>query len=180
MDDYKNINKDNKEFTQPTMRFKPRTDLERIYETINLVCYGSVKKEGVIKQLKNLKLIEQGLDQKIIGLEDEDFPDYDCASFKKTKKQKDDDNDDKRKSSVNQENLQDSKKKLKKVPNNKTSKRKFVDNSQARLFRKELENKTHFKATTDFSILKSKDSYLIRIRYIIFFQFKFNFSTSKN
>lgn len=38
------------------MRFKPRTDLERIYEAINGYSFGRVNRDIVEKQLKSLDL----------------------------------------------------------------------------------------------------------------------------
>ena len=119
---------DNK-FKQPIMRFKPRTDLERIYDTINSVYYGSVKKDLVNKQIKNLQYIKPVNDEVLSNEEEEN----DSALNKNIEKFKE----------------------LMKKSNNNFKKRKLVNNSEARLFRKELYNKTHFKATTDFSIFKS-------------------------
>jgi hypothetical protein len=41
---------------QPIMRFRPRTDLERIYYTINSFSYGKVSKDAVNEQMKKLEL----------------------------------------------------------------------------------------------------------------------------
>ena len=38
------------------MRFKARTDLERVYDTINDYSYGKVNKRIIYKQLRNLDL----------------------------------------------------------------------------------------------------------------------------
>lgn len=43
---------------QPIMRFKPRTDLERIYYSINDYSFGKVPKEVIEEQLKKLNLNE--------------------------------------------------------------------------------------------------------------------------
>lgn len=43
---------------QPIMRFKPRTDLERLYYTINEYSFGKVSKEVIDEQLKQLNLNE--------------------------------------------------------------------------------------------------------------------------
>ena len=63
------------------MRFKPRTDLERIYETINSISFGSVKKDGVNKQLKKLNLIEPVIVEK----DQELVSEYNIDSLKKSK-----------------------------------------------------------------------------------------------
>ena len=41
---------------QPEMRFKPRTDLERVYDIVNGYKYGRARKDILNKQLKNLDL----------------------------------------------------------------------------------------------------------------------------
>ena len=43
---------------QPEMRFKPRTDLERVYDIINEYKYGRAKKGILNKQLKNIDLFK--------------------------------------------------------------------------------------------------------------------------
>ena len=54
-DKYKYILK-NDLIIQPEMRFKPRTDLERVYDMINGYKYGRVKRDILDKQLKNIDL----------------------------------------------------------------------------------------------------------------------------
>ena len=49
------INMEN--YLQPIMKFKPRTDLERIFDTINLNYYGKIDKNLVNEQLKSLGLV---------------------------------------------------------------------------------------------------------------------------
>ena len=137
---------DNK-FKQPIMRFKPRTDLERIYDTINSVYYGSVKKDLVNKQIKNLQYIKPVNDEVLSNEEEEN----DSALNKNIEKFKENNKSEKKNSMLKIDNS----KELMKKSNNNFKKRKLVNNSEARLFRKELYNKTHFKATTDFSIFKS-------------------------
>jgi hypothetical protein len=41
---------------QPSMRYKPRTDLERIYYSVNEYCYGKVSKDILDEQLSKLNL----------------------------------------------------------------------------------------------------------------------------
>ena len=43
---------------QPEMRFKPRTDLERIYDMINGYKYGIARRDILDKQLKNMGLFK--------------------------------------------------------------------------------------------------------------------------
>ena len=48
--------KDN--YLQPIMKFRPRTDLERIFDTINLNYFGKINKNLVNEQLKSLGLLK--------------------------------------------------------------------------------------------------------------------------
>ena len=154
-----------KKFKQPSMRFKPRTDFERIYDTINSANYGSVIKNGLNKQLKTLHLNEaEDFDKSF----DDDIPDYKLATVKKTnniKELKYVENMNVYNTSENtrtQSNLQKGEAEHsrnlinKNINSKKKFKRKYVDNSEARNLRKDLYNKTHFKATTEMSFFKSK------------------------
>ena len=51
-----NINSEN--YLQPIMKFKPRTDLERIFDTINLNYFGKISKNLINEQLKSLGLVK--------------------------------------------------------------------------------------------------------------------------
>ncbi len=51
------INIDIENYLQPIMKFKPRTDLERIFDTVNLNYFGKINKNLVNEQLKSLGLI---------------------------------------------------------------------------------------------------------------------------
>ena len=48
----------NENYLQPIMKFKPRTDLERIFDEINLNYYGKINKNLVNEQLKSLGLLK--------------------------------------------------------------------------------------------------------------------------
>lgn len=107
------------------MRFKPRTDLERIFDAINDYSYGKINKKIVNRQLKNLELEEPAQLPSNSDIEDHH------ASFNN------------RTHSVTE------------VSNSKVLKkggRKFVDNSEAKLLLKDYHNKTHFKAATDIAL----------------------------
>ena len=45
-------------YLQPIMKFKPRTDLERIFDAVNLNYFGKVDKNLINEQLKSLGLIK--------------------------------------------------------------------------------------------------------------------------
>ena len=53
---------------QPEMRFKPRTDLERVYDIINGYKYGSARKDILNKQLKNIDLLKYKNTQQLLDL----------------------------------------------------------------------------------------------------------------
>ena len=138
-------------FMQPNMRFKFRTDLERVYETLNNRIFGQVSKKPVDKQLRDLNLIvpkskkiepkdEASVDEKeeseeelIERLQYVDELNAEMPVVKKKKKNA---------------FLANEKKK---------AKRKFVDNSGAKIFFKELHNKTFFKGASTFLIESKKD-----------------------
>ena len=44
-------------YLQPIMKFKPRTDLERIFDSVNLNYYGRIDRNLVNQQLKSLGLV---------------------------------------------------------------------------------------------------------------------------
>ena len=45
------------QYLQPIMKFKPRTDLERIFDSINLNYYGKIDRNVINEQLKSLGLV---------------------------------------------------------------------------------------------------------------------------
>ena len=53
----KNYSTNLEKYLQPIMKFKPRTDLERIFDTINLNYYGKIDRYLVNEQLKSLGLV---------------------------------------------------------------------------------------------------------------------------
>ena len=48
---------DERRYLQPIMKFKPRTDLERIFDSINLNYYGKINRKFINEQLKTLGLV---------------------------------------------------------------------------------------------------------------------------
>ena len=61
--------KDN--YLQPTMKFRPRTDLERIFDTINLNYFGKISKNLVNEQLKSLGLLKVYSNKKNSNIQNE-------------------------------------------------------------------------------------------------------------
>jgi hypothetical protein len=134
-------------YLQPTMRFKPRTELERIFDSANLNSFGRIDKNLINQQLKSLDL----LDFKKLSQEDDqlDIPVY--HSINKLKLTFYEENgqmkasSDKNLKSINSNSSIRILKK-KKVP------RKHVDNSIAKNIMKDLHVKTHFKAASIYTL----------------------------
>jgi hypothetical protein len=121
---------------QPQMRYKPRTDLERIYEEINKNSFGAVNKHIVDRQLKGLDLNVARKNEKLSKVNDLD--DFDMIGVHNNNKNNYE--------SVSKElHNKEEEEKLKKA--NKY-KRKIDLNSEAKNFMKDLHNKTHFKAVS--------------------------------
>lgn len=120
------------------MRFKPKSDIERVLETINSYSYGRID-ETIMKNV-------QSNGKKIIVKKD-----------KREKKQnKTEKNVDENKSDSNWgEKYVENSPKI----NLKKNIIKRYDKSAAKIFLKELHNKTHFKAATDFTNFNSKLSF---------------------
>jgi len=117
-------------FVQKEMRFKPRTDLERIFDTINDYSYGKINKEILNKQLKNLDLkkpdISENSDHHLMPNISDDKSNT-IAEITSSK-----------------------------LNSIKRYKRKLVDNSEAKNLLKDYHNKTHFKAATDVALFNRK------------------------
>lgn len=123
------------------MRFKPRTDLERIYDSINSYSYGRINKDIINKQLKSLDLNEPEVNE---SKDEEQFDnikvDHDRSIQRDFMK-----NDTGR----GGKNIHLQK---------KIKGRKHVDNSEARNLMREYHYKTHFKGATDVSLFCSKNT----------------------
>lgn len=117
-------------FVQKEMRFKPRTDLERIFDAINDYSYGKINKEILDKQLKNLDLKDPEITEKsepnIMPL------------------------------SSDEKNNSAAELTTSKLNTLRRIKRKLVDNSEAKNLLKDYHNKTHFKAATDVALFNRK------------------------
>lgn len=123
------------------MRFKARTDLERIFDVINKYNYGSANKKIISNQLKNLEL-NGPQKQSIINGEDILLGVYNRAM----------------EISSNKKDIDrfDSSDQINTSFTAKRAKRKMVDNSGAKNLMKDLYFKTHFKAASVYTVLKSK------------------------
>lgn len=123
-------------FYQPKMRFKPRTDLERIVDSINEYNYNKVNSDLVKKQLKSLDL--HYMKKKILKKEKNTLSSS-TSDFSSSY------DDIKVKQEVTSE-----KSTMKSSSNNffAVTKRNFIDNSVAKQLMQEYHYKTHFKAAT--------------------------------
>ena len=118
------------------MRFKPRTDLERVFDVVNQYNYGTANRQIIKNQLKKLELSGPQQDKRTSNEDESSF-----NSFNKSKELTNlkDTNVDETETSFN----------VKRV------KRRIVDNSEAKEILKDLYIKTHFKAASVYTILKS-------------------------
>jgi hypothetical protein len=149
-------------YVQPQMRFKPRTELERIFDAINEYSYGRVSKDLINKQLRKLDL-NNVKKFKNSSMNDEDDEENEKL-FNNTLR-------DKRRQQIAESHLE---KLIKENDRHEMdegdlanyshddnsgngsslfrdrfkSKRKLVDNSAAKNLMKEYHYKTHFKAAT--------------------------------
>lgn len=122
---------------QPEMRFKPRTDLERVFDEINKNSFRKIDKNIIDKQLKTLDMTTT----KKLNSEDNDpykIPDYKEAS------KLDEPYDDFDYLGINNRETEEKKIEYEKKMKLIKSRKKDL-NSQAKNFMKEFHNKTHFK-----------------------------------
>ena len=135
-------------FLQPSMRYKPRTDLERVFDIVNHYNFGSANRKIINNQLKNLELS---------GPQNNKKPFYEENLNNVNKKQE--------VITTMANNNQEHIKKVEKGDGTenmedtssfalKRTKRKTVDNSEAKNILKDLYFKTHFKAASVYTVLK--------------------------
>ena len=138
-------------YQQPRMRFKPRTEFERIVDTINDYNYGKVNNDLIKKQLKNMelalmkkKLLKEKRNELSDSQSDSDNSSYDNANVKGNKHE----------TSTERTSLNQSKQSFYK---SKGSSRILVDNSVAKKLMEEYHYKTHFKAAAQLADKYSDD-----------------------
>lgn len=139
--------------TQPIMRFKPRTDLERIYDTLmQFSSFPSDKSKNILnEQLNSLGLatvqnkeennvtVDSVNPENLTLVSNEPLPATETNSVKEN---------DKRKKSLSNIDCFDIKPKIK-------IGKKRVDNSKARELYPDLYNKTYFRAVENYSLFKN-------------------------
>jgi hypothetical protein len=120
------------------MRFKARTDLERIFDTINSYSFGRINRDIINKQLKSLDLNVPDITEENEEEEELEFgrPKRDRSEELEYIKNK----------------IAQNFEKTEKTEVKKSRKRRHVDNSEAKNLMKEYHNKTHFKAATDITL----------------------------
>lgn len=128
---------------QPTMRFKPRTDLERICETINQNSFNRADKSVVDKQLRDLELNVTKVNNKIDVNAVPDYRDMQNSGYLKTENNVFGKEEERNKAKSNNRSQNMSMK----VKQSNFSKKKEM-NSEARNLIKDLYFKTHFKGAT--------------------------------
>jgi hypothetical protein len=127
---------------QPVLRFKPRTDLERIFEEINKNSFRTIDKNIIEKQIKNIdKVIIKNPIEKSGGeipdynkafKEEEEYDDFDYLGIKGIIDPKEEE--------IKKLEIEKKNKLLKSTKKNL--------NLNAKNLMKELHNKTHFKGVT--------------------------------
>ena len=144
---------------QPVLRFKPRTDLERIFEEINKNSFRKVDKNIINEQIKTIDKVYQHkpvtdkdedvfVDYKDATKGDEEYDDFDYLGIK----------------NKNADPLEERKRIQEEKKNELLKSRKKDLNHNAKNFMKELHNKTHFKGVTSLVNFNSPG-----IFYFIFF-----------
>lgn len=145
------IIKNNKEteeviMKQPVLRFKPRTDLERIFEEINKNSFRKLDRNIIEQQIKNIDKVKKG---EIKDDNKDEIPDYKDAT------KLEDDYDDFDYLGIKKD-VKEDKNKLEMERRNKLIKSRKKDlNSNAKNLMKELHNKTHFKGVTSLTNFNS-------------------------
>lgn len=131
--------KEEAKIKQPSMRFKPRTDMERVFEAINKNSFRKLDKKIINKQLKSMSEVKKK--------ETEANPDDEILDYKDAAKDNESEYDDFDYLGIKKEtdNLGkiEMEKKLKLI---KSRKREL--NAQAKFLMREFHNKTHFKGVT--------------------------------
>jgi hypothetical protein len=150
-----NITSNGVTIKQPEMRYKPRTDLERIFDEINKNSFRKLDKNIIEQQFKNIEMnstrkFNNNIENELSNNHAKDeIPDYKNAG-------KVDENfhDDFHHSGLEKEKTDENKTENEKKNKAKMSRKKEL-NSQAKNLMKEFHNKTHFKGVTSMVNLKN-------------------------
>lgn len=153
--EFKEKTKDNM-LVQPFMRYKPRNDLERIFEAINSNSFGRITKKDIEKQIqtmlesKRLEELKKAISEDHeIDFEDLDYQDT-ITQIKTTPgfKRKINRGEKIRLLRSTMNNLSN----MNLIKKNQSSEQK-QDKTEARFYLNELHNKTHFKSAAKYSLL---------------------------
>lgn len=163
-------NSDIRKNIQPFMRFKPRNDLERLFEAINNNTYGKMTKEAleniIFEKMKKEELARiSNQKEEDIEFEDLDFQEnfYQLSDIKKHKdklkwmKMKKEEKANELNDTLNTTLLNNSTMTVaNKKSGNIKKKSKPFNKSEARLFLNEYNEKFHFKSMTKYSMFYGK------------------------
>ncbi len=133
------------EFQQPSMRFKARTDLERIVDAVNSYSFGRANYDIIHKQLKELDLIVGKKSVPSVREITQEIPDYSSSVVKRMEK----------KLLLEKHNQELKKLQQSIIEKKKNIGKKKLNNSQARQLLRDLHYKTHFKGATGFFLFKN-------------------------
>lgn len=157
-------NKKVSEVMQPHMKFKHRTELERIHDAINDYSFGRADKNVIRKQLKSMNMYKL---KRLIPKEEIIMYSHKKSLSKKYdvekgKAQNDPSNFIKKRMEII-ENLKEFIKKdeslLKAIGlDKKNSKKRFIDNSMSKYIMNDLHLKTHFKAASMYLVNKNQST----------------------
>ena len=132
-------------YEQPRMRFKPRTELERIVDSINDYNYGKINNDLIRKQFKSIEMAL--MKQKMLKEKKNEISETKTDSD--SSYDNNNNNNDMMKLNSKQDTTTDKASFTQSKPNfykNKQSKRNLIDNSVAKKLMEEYHYKTHFKA----------------------------------
>ena len=147
---------------QPSMRFKPRNDLERIYDSMvnyRISLGNKISRKSLQKQLNNIGFKEEKFDN---NFNPEDIMEIDTDENKNNKIDKDFIKDNKnmnkfkkyKKNMIYNAFLEQKKNKLDNKNEEEENQYKF-NNSDGRILHNDIYNKTYFNALVNFSLFKN-------------------------
>lgn len=152
------VDKESRENKHGFMRYKPKNDLERLFDTINKNKHGSISKEAIndliFERIKNEHI------KKLLAGKDNDI-DWDDVEFEKNVTRLENIKDKKEKLDWIKKYHESKEKENEEKENNNTlksqhsfrKKRVYLDKTEARLYLNEYNKKYHFKSASKFPLL---------------------------
>lgn len=138
---------------QPSMRFKPRTDLERVYDSLKE--REVIDSKSLKRQMHKMGLVSQTFQNESLDSDDEENY-YNATNYNYAKQKMLEQNEEYKKKMHNKiiEDRKEMIKMRKKYMEINANKRR-VDNSEFRNVRPDLHKKTHFKAMENLTMFKT-------------------------